>query len=138
MWEQLAAADPSLKYDEDIELFSKYKDHHRFMQFMKGLRKDLNLLELLSLVALLFLHLMLLLRSLFFKKISVLTIICLLQMLSWLHPILHLLLLIDLVVFARTVKNQVMTSLSATVRKRMTRGNNISPVVLFLDHKQPL
>ena len=46
--------------------------------------------------------------------------------------------LIDLVAFARTVKNQVMTSLSATVRKRMTRGNNISPVVLFLVHKQPL
>jgi hypothetical protein len=38
-------------------------------------------------------------------------------MLSWLHLVLHLL-LIDLVVFARTVKNQVMTSLSATAKKK--------------------
>jgi hypothetical protein len=98
----------------------------------------LNLPELLYLVALLFLHLMLLSRSLFLKKIGVLTIIYLLQMLSWLHPVLQLLLLIDLVVFASIVKNQVMTSLSAIASKRMTKGNNISLVVLFLVHKQPL
>jgi hypothetical protein len=98
----------------------------------------LNLPELLYLVALLFLHLMLLSRSLFLKKIGVLTIIYLLQMLSWLHPVLQLLLLIDLVVFASIVKNQVMTSLSAIASKRMTKGNNISLVVLFLVNKQPL
>ena len=48
--------------------------------------RTLNLPELLYSVALLFLHLMLLSRSLFLKKIGILTIIYLLQMLSWLHP----------------------------------------------------
>jgi hypothetical protein len=59
-------------------------------------------------------------------------------MLSWLYPVLQLLLLIDLVVFASIVKNQVMTSLSAIASKMMTKGNNISLVVLFLVHKQLL
>uniref|UniRef100_A0A2N9FEA6 Reverse transcriptase Ty1/copia-type domain-containing protein n=1 Tax=Fagus sylvatica TaxID=28930 RepID=A0A2N9FEA6_FAGSY len=40
MWEQLAAADPPLRYAEDIDLFAKYKDHRRFTQFMMGLRED--------------------------------------------------------------------------------------------------
>jgi hypothetical protein len=40
MWEQLAAVDPPLKYAEDIELFAKYKDRHRFTQFMMGLHED--------------------------------------------------------------------------------------------------
>jgi hypothetical protein len=30
MWEQLATVDLPLKYAEDIELFAKYKDRHRF------------------------------------------------------------------------------------------------------------
>ena len=30
MWEQLAAADPPLRYAEDIDLFAKYKDRRRF------------------------------------------------------------------------------------------------------------
>ena len=40
MWEQLAAADPPLRYAEDINLFAKYKDRRRFTQFMMGLHKD--------------------------------------------------------------------------------------------------
>jgi hypothetical protein len=40
MWEQLAAADPPLRYAEDINLFAKYKDRRRFTQFMMGLRED--------------------------------------------------------------------------------------------------
>uniref|UniRef100_A0A2N9J651 Retrotransposon Copia-like N-terminal domain-containing protein n=1 Tax=Fagus sylvatica TaxID=28930 RepID=A0A2N9J651_FAGSY len=40
MYEQLAAADPSLKYAEDIDLFAKYKDRRRFTQFMMGLHED--------------------------------------------------------------------------------------------------
>ena len=40
MWEQLAAADPPLRYAEDIDLFAKYKDRRRFTQFMIGLRED--------------------------------------------------------------------------------------------------
>jgi hypothetical protein len=40
MWEQLAAADPPLRYVEDIDLFAKYKDRRRFTQFMMGLRED--------------------------------------------------------------------------------------------------
>uniref|UniRef100_A0A2N9HJ51 Reverse transcriptase Ty1/copia-type domain-containing protein n=1 Tax=Fagus sylvatica TaxID=28930 RepID=A0A2N9HJ51_FAGSY len=37
---QLAAADPPLRYAEDINLFAKYKDRRRFTQFMIGLRED--------------------------------------------------------------------------------------------------
>ena len=40
MWEQLAAADPPLRYAEDINLFAKYKDRRRFTQFMMGLCED--------------------------------------------------------------------------------------------------
>ena len=40
MWEQLAAADPPLRYVEYIDLFAKYKDRRRFTQFMMGLRED--------------------------------------------------------------------------------------------------
>jgi hypothetical protein len=40
MWEQLAAADPPLRYAEDINLFAKYKDRRRFTQFMMGLHED--------------------------------------------------------------------------------------------------
>ena len=40
MWEQLAAANPPLRYSEDIDLFAKYKDRPRFTQFMMGLRED--------------------------------------------------------------------------------------------------
>uniref|UniRef100_A0A2N9IE02 Retrovirus-related Pol polyprotein from transposon TNT 1-94-like beta-barrel domain-containing protein n=1 Tax=Fagus sylvatica TaxID=28930 RepID=A0A2N9IE02_FAGSY len=40
MWEQLAAADPPLRYAKDINLFAKYKDRRRFTQFMMGLRED--------------------------------------------------------------------------------------------------
>ena len=138
MWEQLAAADPSLKYDEDIELFSKYKDHHHFMQFMKGLRKDLNLLELLSLVALLFLHLMLLSRNLSLKRIDILTITYPLRMLFWLLLILRRLLLIDLIVIASSVKIQTMTSLSIIASKTLTKRDIISLMVSFLFHNQPL
>ena len=100
--------------------------------------RTLNLPELLSFVSLLFFHLMLLLRNLILKKIGVLTIICLIRMLSWLLLVLQLLLLIDLVIFASIVKNQVMTSLSAIASKMMTKESNISLVVLFLVHKQPL
>ena len=39
-WEQLASANPSLKYAEDIELFTKYKDHRRFTYFIMGLREN--------------------------------------------------------------------------------------------------
>jgi hypothetical protein len=39
-WEQLAAANPPLKYAEDIELFAKYKNRRRFTQFMMGLREN--------------------------------------------------------------------------------------------------
>jgi hypothetical protein len=133
MWEQLAVTDPALRYAEEIDLFAKYKDRRRFTQFMMGLREDFEPTR-----AALLSHSPLPSKSLFLKKIGVLTFICLLQMLSWLHLVLHLLLLIDLVVFARIAKNQVMTSLSAIVKKRMTNGNNISPVVLILVHKQPL
>jgi hypothetical protein len=101
---------------------------------MMGLREDFEPTR----AALLFLHLMLLSRNLFLKRIGVLTIICLLRMLSWLHLVLQLLLLIDFVVFTSTVKNQAMTSLSATISKKMTRGNIISLVVFFLVPKQPL
>uniref|UniRef100_A0A2N9J6S7 CCHC-type domain-containing protein n=1 Tax=Fagus sylvatica TaxID=28930 RepID=A0A2N9J6S7_FAGSY len=38
--EQLAVADPSLKYVEDIDLFAKYKDPRRSTQFMMGLCED--------------------------------------------------------------------------------------------------
>ena len=40
MWEQLSAADPSLVCSKDIELFAKYRDCHKFMHFMMGLRED--------------------------------------------------------------------------------------------------
>uniref|UniRef100_A0A2N9J1V3 Retrotransposon Copia-like N-terminal domain-containing protein n=1 Tax=Fagus sylvatica TaxID=28930 RepID=A0A2N9J1V3_FAGSY len=40
MWEQLVAANPPLRYAEDIDLFAKYKDRHRFTQFMMGLCED--------------------------------------------------------------------------------------------------
>jgi hypothetical protein len=40
MWEQLVAADPPLRYAEDIDLFAKYKDRRRFTQFMMGLCED--------------------------------------------------------------------------------------------------
>ena len=40
MWEQLSAADPPLRYPEDIELFAKYRDRHRFLHFMMSLRED--------------------------------------------------------------------------------------------------
>jgi hypothetical protein len=40
MWEQLAAADPPLRYAEDINLFAKYKDRRRFTQVMMGLHED--------------------------------------------------------------------------------------------------
>ena len=40
MQEQLSAADPSLVYSKDIELFAKYRDSHKFMHFMMGLRED--------------------------------------------------------------------------------------------------
>ena len=40
MWEQLSAADPSLRYPKDIKLFAKYRYRHRFMYFMMGLRED--------------------------------------------------------------------------------------------------
>ena len=40
MWEQLAAADPPLRYAEEIDFFAKYKDCRRFTQFMMGLRED--------------------------------------------------------------------------------------------------
>ena len=40
MWEQLTAADPPLRYAEDIDLFAKYKDHRLFTQFMMSLRED--------------------------------------------------------------------------------------------------
>ena len=43
MWKQLAAADPPLRYAEDIDLFAKYKDRCRFTQFMIGLREDFEL-----------------------------------------------------------------------------------------------
>ena len=40
MWEQLSTANPSLKHPKDIELFTKYQDHHQFMHFMMGLCED--------------------------------------------------------------------------------------------------
>ena len=43
MWEQLSTIDPSLKYLEDIELFTKYQDHRQFMHFMIGLHEDFEL-----------------------------------------------------------------------------------------------
>uniref|UniRef100_A0A2N9FRD1 GAG-pre-integrase domain-containing protein n=1 Tax=Fagus sylvatica TaxID=28930 RepID=A0A2N9FRD1_FAGSY len=99
---------PSIDDDFEIHHSSMMKTsnyfpstrNHRFTQFMKGLRKDLNLLELLSSVALLFLHLMLLSRNLSLKRIDILTITYPLRMLFWLLLILQHLLLIDLVVIA--------------------------------------
>ena len=32
MWKQLVAANPPLKYAEDIELFAKYKDHRLYLR----------------------------------------------------------------------------------------------------------
>uniref|UniRef100_A0A2N9EQH4 Retrotransposon gag domain-containing protein n=1 Tax=Fagus sylvatica TaxID=28930 RepID=A0A2N9EQH4_FAGSY len=40
IWEQFAAANPPLKYAENIDHFAKYKDRRRFTQFMMGLRED--------------------------------------------------------------------------------------------------
>ena len=40
MWEQLSVVNPPLVYSKDIELFVKYRDHHKFMLFMMGLRED--------------------------------------------------------------------------------------------------
>ena len=40
MWEQLFVVDPPLVCSKDIELFVKYRDHHKFMRFMMGLRED--------------------------------------------------------------------------------------------------
>ena len=40
MWEQLSAADPPLVCSKDIKLFVKYRDRHKFMHFMMGLRED--------------------------------------------------------------------------------------------------
>jgi len=40
MWEQLFAADPPLRYPEDIDLFAKYWDRRRFMHFMMGLHEN--------------------------------------------------------------------------------------------------
>ena len=40
MWEQLSTADPPLVCSKDIELFVKYRDRHKFMHFMMGLRED--------------------------------------------------------------------------------------------------
>ena len=89
---------------------------------MMGLREDFKPTR----VALLFLHLMELSRNLFLKKIDILTIIYLLWMLFWLHLVLQHLLLIDLVVFASTVKSQAITSLSSSVSKKMTRKQHQS------------
>ena len=43
MWEQLSAVDPPLVCSKDIELFVKYRDCCKFMQFMMGLREDFKL-----------------------------------------------------------------------------------------------
>ena len=40
MSEQLSTTDPPLRYPEDIELFAKYRDRHRFLHFMMSLRED--------------------------------------------------------------------------------------------------
>ena len=40
MWEQLFVSDPPLVCSKDIELFVKYRDRHKFMHFMMGLRED--------------------------------------------------------------------------------------------------
>ena len=40
MWEQLSAVDLPLVCSKDIELFVKYRDRHKFMHFMMGLRED--------------------------------------------------------------------------------------------------
>ena len=40
MWEQLSATNHPLVCSKDIELFVKYRDRHRFMHFMMGLRED--------------------------------------------------------------------------------------------------
>ena len=40
MWEQLSAADPPLVCFKAIELFVKYRDRCKFMDFMMGLRED--------------------------------------------------------------------------------------------------
>ena len=40
MWEQLSATDPLLVCSKDIELFVKYRDRRKFMQFMMHLRED--------------------------------------------------------------------------------------------------
>uniref|UniRef100_A0A2N9FF70 Reverse transcriptase Ty1/copia-type domain-containing protein n=1 Tax=Fagus sylvatica TaxID=28930 RepID=A0A2N9FF70_FAGSY len=96
MWKQLAVANLPLKYAEDIELFAKYMDCRRFTQFMMGFCEDFEPTR----AAFLFLHLMLLSRNLFFKRIDVLTITYLLRMLFWLLLVLQRLLLINLVVIA--------------------------------------
>jgi hypothetical protein len=101
---------------------------------MMGLREDFESTR----AALLFLHLTLLSRNFFMKKIDILIIIYLFWMLFWPLLIPQHLLLINLVVFESTVKNQAMTSLSAFASRKMTKGNNISLVVSFLVQKQPL
>ena len=98
----------------------------------------LNLPELLSLVALLFLHLMLRSRNLSLKRIDVLTITYPLRMLFWLLLVLQRLLLIDLVVIASSIKSQVMTSLSVIVSKGLTKRNWISLVVSSSDLSAPV
>jgi hypothetical protein len=40
LWEQLSAADPQLKYLEDVKIFTKYRDCRKFMHFMMALRVD--------------------------------------------------------------------------------------------------
>jgi hypothetical protein len=40
LWEQLSAADPQLKYPEDVEIFAKYQYRRKFMHFMMALRAD--------------------------------------------------------------------------------------------------
>lgn len=42
MCEKVSAADPPLKCSKDIKLFSKFRDCHRFMHFIMGLREDLE------------------------------------------------------------------------------------------------
>jgi hypothetical protein len=56
LWEQLSAADPQLKYLEDVEIFAKYQDHQKFMNFMMALRADFEPTRLLSYTALLIPH----------------------------------------------------------------------------------
>ena len=135
MWKQLAVANLPLKYAEDVELFAKYMDCRRFTQFIMGFCEDFEPTR----AAFLFLHLMLLSRNLFFKRIDVLTITYLLQMLFWLLLVLQRLLLINLVVIASSVKSPAMTSLSVIIASRgLTKRNRISLVVFFLFRRQPL